>query len=296
MRGLAPDAAGGLARLVDAVGNEYTRVVDEQHHFYFDHLPPGEYALHVEGGYVQEELALDGKAGAEVLFSPLVYEWTAEQAGGGAMPGFSLLRVEVEGLDDWPVHIWQEDGESVVVRTGTKREFGAHVAEFGPLEPGTYMVEPDELEIRTEVELTGLEIKWVHFRRVSQPLAPNVVRPLAPVVPKPSPAALPEEDPPEDAPASALPKAASPKPTSTPGSYYIYIGDGLFTGTELQRVVQFVGGRHIDIGRDMEAALQAACVAVVGDLDGAMLAQLRNNGVTVMEWPWTSSPDGNQPE
>ncbi|MEZ4716577.1 MAG: hypothetical protein R2851_10900 [Caldilineaceae bacterium] len=84
--------------------------------------------------------------------------------------------------------------------------------------------------MRTEVELTGLEIKWVHFRRRSQPLAPNVVRTL----------------PPDRTCAKRL--RAGVRPTSRrPGdvdedSYYIFIGDGLFTGTELQRVVQFVGG------------------------------------------------------
>ncbi|MEZ4716576.1 MAG: carboxypeptidase-like regulatory domain-containing protein [Caldilineaceae bacterium] len=142
VRGLAPEAAGRLARLVDAVGNEYTRLVDERDHFHFDHLPAGEYTLHVEGGYAQHELTLDGKGGLDVLFSPLAYTWSAEETSGGAMPGFSLLRVEVEGADDWPVHIWQEDGAPIVARTGMKPEFSAHVVEFGPLEPGIYLVGP----------------------------------------------------------------------------------------------------------------------------------------------------------
>ncbi|MCB0073352.1 MAG: hypothetical protein KDE20_17910, partial [Caldilineaceae bacterium] len=62
-------------------------------------------------------------------------------------------------------------------------------------------------------------------------------------------------------------------------------------GTELQRVVQFVGGRRMAIGRDLEAAQAVACVAVVGDLDPGILAELRGSGVTVMEWPWTSAAE-----
>ncbi|MEZ4555294.1 MAG: hypothetical protein R2854_02370 [Caldilineaceae bacterium] len=95
----------------------------------------------------------------------------------------------------------------------------------------------EELDVRTEVELTGLEIKWVHFRRRSQPLALTWCGRCRR---------------PERAPSGSAPVACARRADRggdvDEDSYYIFIGDGLFTGTELQRVVQFVGERRMAIG------------------------------------------------
>ncbi len=171
-------AAGALATLVDDVGNEFSRLVDEAGTFSFTHLPAGLYALHVEGGYLEEGLRLTGVNGIEVNFSPLTRSWHAEQSNAGAMPGFSTVRVEVAGRSGLPVHIWEEDGVSVVRRTGDAVGLGANVAEFRPLEAGVYMIEPEGLDVRTEVELSGLETVWVTFREQVEPVEPNRIRPL----------------------------------------------------------------------------------------------------------------------
>ncbi len=184
--GNAPEARGALATLVDDVGNEYSRVVDERNTFEFAHLPAGLYALHVEGGYYQEGIRLNGYNGVEVGFSPLRRSWHAEKSNAGAMPGFSTVRVEVAGRSDLPVHIWQEDGASMVRATGSSTELGPHVAEFQPLDAGIYMVEPDGLDVQAEVELTGLETVWVTFREQVEPVAPNQIRPLAQTGSKPA--------------------------------------------------------------------------------------------------------------
>ena len=61
---------------------------------------------------------------------------------------------------------------------------GAFAAEFSPLGPGVYMIEPEELGVWTDVELTGLEAVAVTFRPRVQPTAPNqVTRVAAPPYP-----------------------------------------------------------------------------------------------------------------
>ena len=146
--------------------------------FSFTHLPAGLYTLHVEGGYLEEGLRLTGVNGIEVNFSSLRRAWHAEQSNAGAMPGFSTVRVEVAGRAGLPVHIWEDDGVSVVRRTGDAEDLGPHVAEFRPLQAGLYMIEPEGLDVRTEVELTGLETVWVTFREQVEPVEPNRVRSL----------------------------------------------------------------------------------------------------------------------
>jgi hypothetical protein len=177
--GNAPEAKGALATLVDDVGNEFSRVVDDGNAFEFGHLPAGLYALYVEGGYCHEDIRLNGYNGIEISFSPLKRSWHAELSNAGAMPGFSTVLVEVAGRSDLPVHIWQEDGASLVRTTGSSTELGPHVAEFRPLDAGVYLVEPDGLDVQAEVELTGLETVWVTFRERLEPVQPNRIRPLA---------------------------------------------------------------------------------------------------------------------
>jgi hypothetical protein len=173
--GSAPEAAGKLARLVDAVGNEQRQAVGPDDLFRFDNLPPGVYSLHVEGGYTQPNLSVDGSNGVMVTFQPLNATWEAKVSPAGSMPGYSVVRVEVEGMRNLPVYIWKEDWEGMMRRTGTKPEYGDCAAEFAPLGPGHYMVEPEGLGLWADVELTGLEVVWVDFRRKVVPSEPNHV-------------------------------------------------------------------------------------------------------------------------
>ncbi len=176
--GTAPDAAGKLVRLVDAVGNEIKQSADMEDAFRFDALEAGVYTLMVDGGYEQRELEVDGRSGLNVQFQPLVATWDSKASPAGSMPGYSVVRVEVEGMRGLPVYIWKDDWEGMMRRTGSKPEYGECSAEFSPLGPGTYMVEPEGLGIWADVELTGLEVVWLDFRRKFVPNSPHVVEPL----------------------------------------------------------------------------------------------------------------------
>jgi len=86
----------------------------------------------------------------------------------------------VEGMRGLPVYIWKDDWEGMMRRTGSKPEYGECSAEFSPLGPGTYMVEPEGLGVWADVELTGLEVMWLDFRRKAVPSSPHIVEKLAP--------------------------------------------------------------------------------------------------------------------
>ena len=178
--GAAPDAAGKQVRLTDAVGNEYRQTAGADHSFRFADLDAGIYTLAVEGGYEQRDLEVDGLSGLQVTFQPLVQTWETRASPAGSMPGYSVVRVEVEGMRGLPVYIWKDDWEGMMRRTGSKPEYGECSAEFSPLGPGTYMVEPEGLGIWADVQLTGLEVVWLDFRRKAVPSSPHVVEKLPP--------------------------------------------------------------------------------------------------------------------
>ena len=173
-----PDGRGRLAQLVDTVGNAQQQYVDSDDHIRFTELAVGVYTLTVEGGYRQSNLTLDGTNGVEIFFAELSPSWEAEVSHAGPMPGYSVVRVEVEGMAELPVHIWKEDWEGMMRRTGSKPEYGPYVLEFSPLGVGRYMVEPEGLGLWADVELTGLEAVWIHFRRRTLPLDTNLVQAL----------------------------------------------------------------------------------------------------------------------
>jgi hypothetical protein len=143
VRGVAPDATGGVARLLDAVGNERRAAIDATGHFAFDALPAGVYALFAEGGYVQRDLHLDGAGGVEVTFAPLLTVWETVTANAGSMPGYGAVRVEVEGMRNLPVRLWQGEDEGQVLKTGSAPVLGEFAVEFAPLAAGLYVVEPE---------------------------------------------------------------------------------------------------------------------------------------------------------
>ncbi|NJN82816.1 MAG: hypothetical protein HC802_11430 [Caldilineaceae bacterium] len=176
--GIAPASAGRMARLLDVAGNEQAQIVGMDDGFRFEALPAGAYTLEVEGGYQLENLAVDGRNGWEVIFSPMLTTWKAKVSLAGEMPGYSVVRVEVEGQRDLPVHIWKDDWKGMSRRTGSKPEYGDFALEFSPLEPGVYMVEPEGLGVWTDVELTGLEVVWIDFRKQAVASASHMVRPL----------------------------------------------------------------------------------------------------------------------
>ena len=196
--GSAPASAGRMAKLTDSVGNEMRQAVNQDNTFRFDSLVGGVYLLAIEGGYEQGGIVVDGESGMEIVFQTLTSSWEAKVSPAGSMPGFSVVRVEVEGMRGLPVYIWKEDWEGMMRRTGSKPEYGESAAEFSPLGPGHYMIEPEGIGIWVDVELTGLEVVWIDFRRKSVPTSPNLVQPLSrqAMLPTPPPTVPPTASPP----------------------------------------------------------------------------------------------------
>lgn len=256
--GIAPNAAGLTARLLDRVGNEYQQIIANNNHFEFHHLPAGVYTLTIESGYEQANLALDGSNGLEVIFAELSPIWEAETTSAGSMPGYSVVRVEVEGLRDLPVHIWKDDWEGMMRRTGSKPDYGPHVLEFSPLGPGRYMIEPEGLGLWTAVELTGLEAVWVHFRKQTMPLGPTLVQPFA--VPEEADVFIPDGE------ATAVGSAAPAIDTT----HYLYIYGGLTDPDDLIALLRYVQEKRPALGRDRWAAFEAERVTIIGGATDAL--------------------------
>lgn len=241
--GCAPNAAGQRVRLTDALGNEWTAVAGQDDRFAFHELGAGQYCVDLEMGYHQADLQLDGVNSWEIQFAELLPTWEAEVVNAGSMPGYSVVRVEVEDQVDLPVHIWKEEWEGMMRRTGSKPEIGPFALEFSPLGPGHYMVEPEGLGVWTDVTLTGLETVWINFRRCTTPSAPNVVR------------AYQEEPPTAEEPAS--PAAAAPP--------YLFIVTPPEDPHTLIGLLAFVAKHQPRIGNTLEDALKAERVIIVGD-------------------------------
>jgi hypothetical protein len=251
--GKAPHAAGQVAHLVDANGNEWTQVVRYDDQFCFDEMPAGVYTLTIDGGYSQPDLKVNGVNGLEVEFAELIPLWVAEVAQAGSMPGYSVVRVEVENLADIPVHIWKEDWEGMMRRTGSKAEFGPYALEFSPLGPGHYMIEPEGLGVWTDVTLSGLEAMWVHFRRRRAPAAPNLVHPYQPVT-QPSAGSAPADN------------------GTTGGNHYLFVSSPPGEITEVIALMRYVSTTHPQVGNSLEEALKADRVTILGTPDAASTA------------------------
>ncbi|MEZ4863224.1 MAG: carboxypeptidase-like regulatory domain-containing protein [Caldilineaceae bacterium] len=251
--GVAPKAAGQVVRLVDQIGNEYQQVVDADDHFRFTNLPAGVYKLSLEVGYVQNELTVNGSTGLAVHFAELSPIWEAEVSSAGSMPGYSVVRVEVEGMKELPVHIWKEDWDGMVRRTGSKPEFGPYTLEFSPLGPGKYMVEPEGLGLWSEIELTGLEALWIHFRKRTLPLGENQIESIS--LPDSQAVFIPEGD---------LPVAASAARQANP-AHYLYIYTPPTTVETLTALLHFATEAYPTIGRDRWAAFEAERVTIVSN-------------------------------
>lgn len=263
--GKAPGAAGQVARLVDSVGNEYKQTVHADDSVRFINLPAGIYTLMVGNGYRQEQLAVDGSNSLEVIFSGLLPRWEAEVSSAGSMPGYSVVRVEVENTPSLPVHIWKEDWEGMMRRTGSRPEYGQFALEFSPLGPGHYMIEPEGLGVWTDVELTGLEAIWINFRQHMAPSIPNLVQPLIL-------AAEPQMD-------GQMQVSGERKPC-----HYVYVAAGLTNVEELVALLRYTAQVQPQIGTSLEEAMRADQVTIVGSTNGssdAVERQLRALGIRV---------------
>lgn len=185
--GIISNAIGQVAKLMDSVGNEYIRMVGDDGRVRFEQLQASTYTLIIDDIYQESRLTVNGEDGLEIFFTPVVTKWESVVSSAGSMPGFSALRVEVDGELDLPVYLSREGWDGLMQRTGSKPELGKFALEFSPLDPGFYVVEPEGIDVRATVELTGLEAVWVTFQQQTIPSSPNVVLPLVmePVSPEP---------------------------------------------------------------------------------------------------------------
>ena len=194
---------------------------------------------------MQRDLRLDGAAGLEVTFAPLLTVWETVTANAGSMPGFGAVRVEVEGLRDLPVRLWQGEDEGHVLKTGSAPVLGEFAVEFAPLAPGLFMVEPEGLGVWASVELTGLEAIWVSFRRRMEPVGSNSVRPV------PAAAVVPNEARTE----ARVDKAAG---------VYLFVAAPVDDVVLLRGLLRIAAELQPVIGSDIDAAARAGRVLLWG--------------------------------
>lgn len=258
--GFIPEAVGDTARLVDAVGNERRQAVGADGRFRFEGLPAGVYAVYVEGGFSQAEIVVDGRNGWEILFSPIISVWEATVTNAGSMPGFSSIRVEVEGERNLPVRVWQGEEDGQTAATGSQPEQGPDRVEFTPLGPGVYIVEPEGIGVWASVELTGLEAVWVSFRRTTAPVSPNVVQPL------------------RGGPFPAFQTSAPP------AEIYLYV-EQMPTDLYAQiALLRFVAAERPAVGNDAADAAHADRVILVAGNTSTVEAQLVELGARVVRY------------
>jgi hypothetical protein len=270
LSGFAPDSSGREVHIIDAVGNERWTTTDGEGRFVFEQLPAGVYSVFVDGGYQHDGIELDGSADVEILFAPVIAIWETTTTNAGSMPGFSSVLVEVEGMANLPVRIWQGEEEGLVARTGSGTQPGsgadANLVEFRGLAPGRYLVEPEGLGIWTEVELTGLEALWVSFRRKTEPVGLNGIRRV--------PARSPGID-------TGGPQVA--QATAGQHDVYVYVAAPPQRLDQQLALLRYVAAYRPQVGNDMAEAARAAIVLLLEDeqAPSSVEEQLRLQNVTV---------------
>jgi hypothetical protein len=250
-----PEGAGRSARLVDAVGNDRRERADADGQVRFDALAVGVYSLFVDGGFAHSNLEITGDGGWQIAFAPLISVWEATVTQAGPMPGFSAIHVEIEGLPNHPVRVYQGEEQEFTLSTRSRAEQGAYAVEFKPLGPGLYRVEPDGLGVWATVELTGLEAVRVGFRRVQAPVSANRIEPILPAA-----------------------MAETPPHPST----YLYVAAPPVSLDQCLALLRVAAAQQPQIGSDLTAAAHADRVLLAPAPDaGDIAARLQRLGVVV---------------
>jgi len=166
--------AGQVVILTKEGGDELSRTtVGADETFQFTGLAAGTYTVQVAGTkLVQKGLVVDGtnSVTAPDMEMPLS-NWVAAitKNTSGSTPtnaGRSLIIVSVIGEPDLPVRLFTPYWSGTTNRTGTKPEYGPFACEFGPLQAGTYTVEPEGLGVRRDVWVDGSGQARLEFRRI----------------------------------------------------------------------------------------------------------------------------------
>ena len=162
-----------LARVADGWSQEQT--VAEDGSYSFTNLRAGTYMLNLaNSGVARAGIELDGQNEVEVdLVAP---GWGWEVADGGASPGFGVVRCRVTKKSGLPVHLWTTGWSGMIQRTGSKAEYGTDACEFAPLGAGTYLIQPENIDIKAQVVLDGSRVVWVTFSETEvQPAQKSVI-------------------------------------------------------------------------------------------------------------------------
>jgi hypothetical protein len=115
------------------------------------------------------------------------------------------------------------------------------------------MIEPQDLGVWAEVEISGLEAFWVSFRRKTEPVGANELR------------RVPISTSREANLAAATAAAATAEGSAGAGSLYVFVA-GLPPGAaEQAALLRFVAAKQPRVGADLEEAALAGLVLLLGD-------------------------------
>ena len=243
----------GLVIQLEGEGVEQEQVVDEEEKFSFTGLPAGVYTLRLpEVHVVRKGIEVNGRNRVEVhLEAPKFEEGWEYTVEVGESAGFGIVRCEVWGQENLPVHLWTTGWEGIVQTTGSKPEYGPYACEFAPLGSGTYFVEPKGLGVQARVQVDGRHVVWVRFRPTH---IPNV-------------------------------------PTTTVKVYDVYLWPVREPQNveEFLAILRYAARFAPEIGTDVDQAVKARHVVVLGRLKPSQEKTLRLAGTKVvqLEEEWT---------
>jgi hypothetical protein len=176
VRGNMQGGAGKIVLLTRQAGNpwEEQQLVAADGTYRFIELQPGAYTLKLlDTSVVKADLILDGHN--ELTIDLAAPGWGWELSDGGVSPGFGIVRCRVVDRVDLPVHLWTPGWSGMILRTGSKQEYGRDVCEFAPLGAGVYKVQPEGIDAIAVVQVSGSRVVWVTFKETTEPPKRSVI-------------------------------------------------------------------------------------------------------------------------
>ncbi|MBI3958304.1 MAG: carboxypeptidase regulatory-like domain-containing protein [Chloroflexi bacterium] len=164
LQGKAPGQAGRTAILTSADGLSLTRRIDDDATFCFEHLAPGQYDL-VAGGVQAAGLRLNAGECLRVNFPPANPQWQVNVRSRATLRRPGLVRVQVLGRKGLSVTLRGESAGKQMRPTGSALEYGPFAVEFGPLDPGSYTVAVEGVDVTAAFTLDSTDAAVITFQR-----------------------------------------------------------------------------------------------------------------------------------